>query len=86
MHRLIGGNHYEVGDAVLLGQAQQIPRAQHVVGDRLLGISLHERNVFVRRRVEDHLRAEPGKDLPQPRLIADVGDGGRERQVRKCPA
>ena len=52
-HGLVGGDEHQVLRPVLRGQLRDVPGAEHVVGDRLADVVLHQRDVLVGRRVED---------------------------------
>ena len=56
-HGLVGRDEHEVLDPELGGELRDVPGAEHVVGDRLADVALHQRHVLVGRGVEDGVRA-----------------------------
>src|SRR5215213_6401954 len=56
--------------------------AQHVVRDSFDDIHLHERNVFMRRRMEDHLGLMLLKYLRKTVRSAHIRNDGRKEKIR----
>src|SRR5262249_37693856 len=53
-----------------------------VVLDRFGRVGFHQRNVLVSGRVEDHVRAVSGQDLPHARFVGHVADAGHQLHGR----
>ena len=68
--------------AVLVRTAGDVERAEDVVFDGLVGACLHERNVFVRRRVEDDLRPVLCKDVLYLAAVAHAADEHQQVEPR----
>ena len=71
---LIGRDHHEALDAVLLAEVDQILRAEDVIMHRLDAVLFHQRNVLVRGGVDDDLRVIALKNAHQGRLLRDGAD------------
>ena len=65
------------------GCLDNISRPDDVVGDGIFNIAFHQRDMFVRRSMENHLRTEIGENTLNPGLITDIRDDQLERQGGK---
>ena len=77
--RLVGGDHHEPLCAVFLGALGDVICAENVVAHRLFGAVLHQRDVLMRRRVDDDFRFELVEHLIQRRFIANRTDAQDDR-------
>jgi len=86
VHRLVGGDVDEDFHVVLQGEFRKILGAEDVVEDGFFGVLLHEGDVLVGRRVEDHLGGVGLEDTPQALPVAHVGHhGGDVADVMDVP-
>ena len=69
INRFIRGHHHKALDTVFLRKFYCIEGAEHIVLNRLTAIMLHQRNVLVRRRMNDNLRTIPIKNSFQCRTV-----------------
>ena len=60
------GNQKELLNAELIRGPHEIQCAKHIVADRLLGALFHERHMFVRSGMKNHIRPVCTEDLPHP--------------------
>ncbi len=81
--RLVGGDHHEVLDTGRQGSPQHIASAQHVVGDRLARVLLHQRHMFVSGRVKDNLRPVLIEDRLNALGETNIGNDGLDRDLRQ---
>ena len=75
-HGLVGRDHNEAFDIVLLRQGRHRAGAQHVVLHSLTGVVFHHGNVLVRGGMEDDLRCIRLHRRLQPFPVRDVADHG----------
>ena len=72
---LVGRDHHERLDAVLVGQVGQVAGGQHDVLDRLAGVGFHQRHVLVGGGVEDDVGPVLRRDTRRiRRCVEHVGD------------
>src|SRR5439155_2473657 len=74
VHGLVGGNEHEARDALPERGTENIRGPRDIRQDCLLGEALHERDVLVRRSVEDHIGADFRDEPEQLRPLADIHD------------
>ena len=79
-NRLVGGDHHQPLHAVGHRSLDDDTGAEDVVGHRFFHVDFHQRDMLVRRGVEDHLGLQIGKNVLDAVLVADVGDDGMQRQ------
>ena len=73
VHGFIGGDHDELLHAVLIRHLRHVQSAEDVVLARFFRVGFHERNVLVRRRVEDYLGLMFGEQLVHLIPVRDRG-------------
>src|SRR6266436_8443091 len=72
VHSFIRRNHYETHHGVPFGNVQQAQKSKNVVLDSLLNVAFHDRNVFIRCRMEDDLGTLAVEENLHTFRIADV--------------
>ena len=77
---LVGRDQHEALDAGLQRGVDDVARAEHVVLDRLDGVSLQHRHVLVRRGVEDHGRAGAPEDEGHVLPVLDLPEDRHDRR------
>src|SRR5882672_4438153 len=83
MNRLIRRDHHEVFDSILPGDGGEIVCSKDVVLDRFKKMRLHERNVLVRRGVENQGRRVLSEYLSKALHILDIADFRAKHEIRK---
>src|SRR3954468_14301890 len=71
---LVGRDEHDPRDARLARHARHQARRERVVAHRLDRVELHQRDVLVRRRVEDDRRSVLGEDLAHPLALLAVSE------------
>lgn len=83
VHGLVGGDHHHLLDAVFNALVGDVAGAGDVHEHGFARVLLHQRDVLVRRGVEDDLRMILPEDAVQARKHSDVPDDGDEVQMRE---
>ncbi len=79
--RLIGGDHDKSLYPVFFSKIDHVERAEDIVLNRFGRRNLHQRNMFMRRRVEHDLRLILGKDAVHLRVITHGRDQSDQIQT-----
>ena len=83
IHCLVSGDHHHLLHIVFDAFVRNIARACHVHKDCLARVLLHQRDMFVGRRMEDYLRTPFAEGIVQTGSQANVTDDRHELQFRE---
>ena len=83
VHGLVRRDHDEVLRPELRRNGRQVQGAKHVVLDRLEDVLLHERNMFVRRRMVQDRRPVPVEHFRHAGAVLNAPDFGEESRIGK---
>ena len=81
VHRLVRGDHDETLHPVLDGQGGQMHGPLHVIDHGRARVLLHQRNMLVGGRMENHIRPVQLHAFLQLAAVADIGDGSGNGNV-----